>query len=277
MTPLFSILTVSLNPGDKLIQTLDSVRGQDFEDYEIIIKDGGSKDGSPEELSKYLEQYPEFAGRVKLVQTPDKSIYDGMNQAIKYGTGAFFYFLNCGDILHDAQVLSRVAKAINEHRQETGSQQDTIYYGNRFNIIQQVVDLSNPHMDAFACYRNVPCHQTCFYSAGLFAERGYEPKYKVRGDYEHFLWCFFAKKVSPVYLPITIVDYEGGGFSETPANRKRSAKEHKEITALYMSGAQRFRYRMILWLTLAPLRTKLAESSTFSGLYHKLRGLLYHN
>ncbi len=275
MSPLFSILTVSLNPGEKLLETLESVRSQDCDDYEIIIKDGGSKDGSLEQLREYLEQYPEFAARVRLVETPDKSIYDGMNQAISHGMGAFFYFLNCGDTLYGNQVLSQVAKELRSAQAAGDVEQTGIYYGNQYDVQQQAVDVSNPKIDAFACYRNVPCHQACFYARELFSERGYEPQYKVRGDYEHFLWCFFEKQISPKYLPITIANYEGGGFSETPANRKRSAAEHKEITALYMTRAQRFCYRMMMCLTLAPLRTKLAESPTFSGLYHKLRGFLY--
>ena len=41
-------------------------------------------------------------------------------------------------------------------------------------------------MNDFACYRNVPCHQVCFYDAGLFAERGYDTDFRVRADYEHF-------------------------------------------------------------------------------------------
>ena len=46
MTPFFSILVVCLNAGSKLEQTITSIQAQDFTDYEIIVKDGGSTDGS---------------------------------------------------------------------------------------------------------------------------------------------------------------------------------------------------------------------------------------
>ena len=45
-TPMFSILMVSLNPGGKLVETMESVVRQSYRDYEVIVKDGGSGDGS---------------------------------------------------------------------------------------------------------------------------------------------------------------------------------------------------------------------------------------
>lgn len=275
MKPLFSIIMVSLNPGDKLLETLESVRSQSCKNYEIIVKDGGSKDGSLEKMQEYLQNDSEFASRVQVVQTPDKSIYDGMNQALEYARGAFFYFLNCGDSFYKDTVLEELEQGIMPEYSNGAYKKVGIYYGDQFDMLQQTVVASNPKLDAFACYRNVPCHQVCIYAGELFSERGYKPEYQVRGDYEHFLWCYFEKGVRPKYVPVTIANYEGGGFSETPANIKHSAEEHKEITSLYMSRGQRLCYRFLLFLTLAPLRTWLAHNPAFSGVYNKLKGLLY--
>lgn len=76
-------------------------------------------------------------------------------------------------------------------------------------------------------------------------------------------------------MPVVIASYEGGGFSETGKNKQRSKEEHKEITGKYMSKGELIKYKLILLLTLAPLRTKMAESKRFSGLYNKLRKSLY--
>lgn len=54
-TPMFSILMVSLNPGGKLVETMKSVAAQSYTDYEVVVKDGGSGDGSLEALQTYLE------------------------------------------------------------------------------------------------------------------------------------------------------------------------------------------------------------------------------
>ncbi len=279
MKPFFSIVTVSLNSGDKLLETQKSVEEQlfhlqgkipeGFSDFEVIIKDGGSKDDSIDKLQEYLKLHEDFASRVKIVREKDKSIYEGMNQAIAYTTGEYLVFMNCGDAFYEKDTLAKVLKAISERKEQT------IYYGNLYDALRNQVVSQNPNMDAFGCYRNVPCHQSCFYHRALFEERGYEPRYKVRADYEHFLWCFFVKKISPKFMPVVIASYEGGGFSETGKNKQRSKEEHKEITEKYMTKGQLIKFKLILLLTLAPLRTKMAESKRFSGLYNKLRKSLY--
>lgn len=270
-TPMFSILVVSLNPGGKLVETIKSVEKQTNTDYEVIVKDGGSVDGALDALRSYL-QGSELAERVQILEQPDTGIYEGMNQAIGAAGGEYFYFLNCGDAFASERALEQTAQEIGRCAQQSSPQ---IFYGNIYDALRGQVVVSNPHMDDFACYRNVPCHQACLYHHSLFAERGYEPKYRVRADYEHFLWCYFRRDVRPVYIPVTLASYEGGGFSETSENRKRSAREHKEITALYMGKGQLLKYRLILLATLAPLRTRMAESPTWSGLYNKCKKLLY--
>jgi len=273
MSTLFSIITVSLNSGEKLLETMKSVEKQTFTDYEVVVKDGLSKDDSLSQLKAYLQEKPDFAKRVRIEETPDKSIYEGMNQATAFAEGEYFIFMNCGDYFYEEDTLKKMAEGMEEYRSK--GEGKTIFYGNIFDALRGQVVSPNPKLDAFGCYRNIPCHQSCFYHRDLFSERGYEPKYKVRGDYEHFLWCFFEKKIVPVYLPVTIASYEGGGFSETAQNRKRSAEEHREITEKYMSKGQLLKFRSILLLTLAPLRTKMAESKSFSGLYNQLKKSLY--
>ncbi len=288
--PLFSIIVVTLNPGEKLQKTIESIRAQVCRDYQVVVKDGGSKDGSLDELKKMREAGlggvaqggeaqngadRDFWNRVEIFQETDKSIYEGMNQATKYAKGRYFYFLNCGDYFYDEKVLDRLKQEIGGSEQAGESGVPIIFYGDIYDALRDVRVASNPGIDGFGCYRNVPCHQACIYDAALFGERGYEPKYRVRGDYEHFLWCFYVKKAATVYVPMVIASYEGGGYSETKENRKRSAGEHKEITAKYMTAGELFRYRGILLLTLSPLRTKMAESPVMSGLYNRVKGLVY--
>ncbi|MDE7222416.1 MAG: glycosyltransferase [Acetatifactor sp.] len=270
-SPMFSILVVSLNPGGKLVETMRSVAEQTYTDYEVIVKDGGSGDGSLDELRSYLKGR-ELAERVRIMEQPDTGIYEGMNQAAAAARGEFLYFLNCGDSLVSGQALEQTAQEIGRSAERSSS---LIFYGDIYDALRGQVVASNPHMDDFACYRNVPCHQACLYHHSLFAERGYDPKYRVRADYEHFLWCYFRKDARPAYIPVTLASYEGGGFSETPENRKRSAQEHREITALYMGKGQLLKYRLILLATLAPLRTRMAESPVWSGWYNKGKRLLY--
>lgn len=283
----FSIIVVCLNPGEKLKETLESAFLQDYQDYEIIIKDGGSTDGSVEEVSRALEAQTEadtiwnikdfnrIKSKVQIHCRGDKGIYDAMNQAVAYSSGEYVYFLNCGDKFHDASVLSRTAREI----EETGKRQPgkrIVVYGNIHGEKNNVWITPSPTINGFTCYRNVPCHQACFYDRMLCVEKPFNQKYKIRGDYDQFLWCYYKGNATFTYQNAPVADYEGGGYSETKENLKRSAAEHKEITKLYMTKAELFRYRSIMLLTLAPLRRFLSENKYMSGIYNGIRTAIYN-
>lgn len=259
MKIMFSVIVVSLNAGTELKKTVDSILMQRYPAYEVIVKDGGSTDGS---LDAVINDE-----RVRTVVQEDSSIYDAMNQAIALARGEYYIFLNCGDYFANELVLSKVAK-------ETLKYKADIFYGDLYRRKLDSTDVSPDKVTDFLLFRNVPCHQVCFYNRRLFEKRGYNDKYKVRADYEHFLWSVKREGARCRHMNITVASYEGEGFSETPQNRKISNEEHREITEEYL-GRKVHLYRLIMLVTLQPLREKLAQSPLFSSLYHKLKGRLY--
>ncbi len=264
MNITFSIIVVSLNPGEKLNQTLDSILQQTYGDYEIVVKDGGSKDGSIEAMRQNEHIF--------LYMEKDTGIYDAMNQAVAYADGDFVIFMNCGDVFHHNTVLEEAADRI---RQE-GTTDNLVLYGDTYSEKNDVLISSAPQITGFTCYRNIPCHQSCFYATRLCKEKPYDGVYRIRADYDHFLWCFYVAKAKMIPMGITVASYEGGGYSESKENRKRDKEEHKQITSTYMSKSELLKYRAIMLCTLAPLRSFLAENEIFSGAYHWLKELLYH-
>ena len=238
------ILIVSLNPGEKLKKTLDSIFAQTVCDYRIIIKDGGSTDGTLEKLSD--EGYFTGHDNVITVREHDSGIYDGMNRAVEImleelgDEDHYCLFLNCGDTLYDEKVLEKVIPYLNKTYDR-----EHIFYGDQYNTIQKCKVSSSPNINEFTLFRNVPCHQVCFYSTKLFRRRAYDIRYTVRADYEHFLYCCYEENAECEHIDVIICDYEGGGYSETPQNRKRSAEQHREITDRYM-GYKAKKYRLIM-------------------------------
>ena len=273
----FSIVVVSLNPGDKLFSTLQSILDQDYGNFEIIIKDGGSTDGSVQRLfGEGTERKIPADSRIRFFQEPDSGIYDGMNQAVQKVQGRYVLFLNCGDRFFDRSVLSDAASFMEKQEStEVGRGRSYIFYGDQFNQQQNSPVHSAPVMNDFTCYRNVPCHQVCFYDAQLFAQRGYDTDYRVRADYEHFLYCIYDKNARAVYMPVTVAFYEGGGFSETKENRKRSALEHKVITRYYQGWGKSTWFAFLMLVSLAPLRTWIAENPALAGVYDKVKSAVY--
>ncbi len=286
----FSIITVALNPGDKLKKTLDSIFCQTCTDYEIIVKDGGSTDGSTDVWKRGGTDSFVDAGKngvsgrsvavrhVRFYEEKDKGIYDAMNQAVPHAEGEFILFLNCGDVLADEKVLERVAAAIERERVSAGEKSAAdklIFYGDTLSGKTGAVIASPPQITGFTCYRNIPCHQSCFYSAALCREKPYDLQYRIRADYDHFLWCFYRAGAGFIHMDFPVASYEGGGYSESRENRERDKREHRQITESYMSRTELMKYRTIMALTLAPLRTAMAESRRFSGIYHWLKECLY--
>lgn len=270
----YSVVTVCLNPGEKLNTTLESVLRQTCTDMEVILKDGGSTDGSVE---KWRQEHSADSGaeRVKVIVEKDSGIYDAMNQAVAYAKGDFILFLNCGDVFADDRVLERTLQALEEER-EAGTDPDRlVLYGDTHGGKNGVDIASPPAITGFTCYRNIPCHQSCFYSAALCRDKPYDLQYRIRADYDHFLWCFYRAGAKMRHMDFPVSSYEGGGYSESRENKTRDRQEHRQITRNYMSSAELLKYRTIMACTLAPLRSAMAESRLFSGMYHRVKERIY--
>lgn len=257
----FSIIVVCLNAGEELHKTVQSILDQSYGDFEIIIKDGLSKDGSIQSLKR--------DSRIKVSACKDSGIYDAMNQAYVQASGEYIYFLNCGDYFYERDTLLKVSRYMKEHPGRN------IYYGDIYERLRESHVASNPHLNAFACYRNVPCHQACFYQRELLRNHPFQTGYKVRADYEQFLWCFFKAHASTFYMKDTICSYQGGGYSETEEGLRRSEIEHREIAAIYFQNRQILWYRFLLTISMAKLRTKIAGNPATAGFYNRIKDLLY--
>jgi glycosyltransferase involved in cell wall biosynthesis len=98
----FSIVTVSYNCSNDLEKTINSVLSQQFTNYEFLVIDGGSSDGT----SGLLKQ---FSNRIDIiVSESDLGIYDAMNKGVKLSTGKYIIFMNSGDLFYNDSVLANV-------------------------------------------------------------------------------------------------------------------------------------------------------------------------
>jgi glycosyltransferase involved in cell wall biosynthesis len=314
MGAFFKIIVVSFNAGENLIKTINSIKEQTFDSWEVIVKDGLSTDGS---IDKFRDELMIDAdtgmskdGKFRFVSEKDTGIYDAMNTALNIlsfemddrkkapdimtgvstGTGenktevtnngaaqaegSYVYFLNCGDYLKDKDTLKRVHDAIVDSTPEASKKH--IFYGDIYERITGQVVASNPKMDDFACYRNVPCHQACFYDIRLMMAEHFDTTWHIRADYEHFLRCVYIDKAVTTYVPVTVADYEGGGYSESGNAKVVSERERKQIVSRYLPKGKVLKYDLIMLITLAPLRTKIARSPKTAGIYNALKSLIYN-
>lgn len=99
---VLTVITINLNDRQGLKNTMESVVSQSFKDFEWIIIDGGSVDGSKE----LIQEYDDYVDLWR--SEPDKGIYDAMNKGIGYATGRYLLFLNSGDVFAAADCLQNV-------------------------------------------------------------------------------------------------------------------------------------------------------------------------
>mgnify|MGYP001565636508 FL=1 len=111
-----SIITINYNNASGLKKTIDSVIKQTFKDFEFIIIDGGSTDGSKQVIESNSKSISSW------LSEKDNGIYDAMNKGIVKATGNYYLFLNSGDILSEGNILTKVASKLSGGK--------SFYYGN---------------------------------------------------------------------------------------------------------------------------------------------------
>lgn len=110
--PFFSIVTVAMNDAWALTKTARSVFEQTFEDFEYVVVDGDSKDGT-----KGLIEFWKSQGLIdQAISEPDKGVYDAMNKGIHLARGNYVCFINAGDIFYDQNILERVHTFLTSHK-----------------------------------------------------------------------------------------------------------------------------------------------------------------
>lgn len=108
MPPRFSIITVCYQAAPLLEKTFQSVFTQTCKDYEYIVVDGGSTDGTMALLQRYANKIDQ------VISEPDRGLYDAMNKGLAKATGSYVWFINAGDCLYAADTLERLSKAAAE-------------------------------------------------------------------------------------------------------------------------------------------------------------------
>jgi glycosyltransferase involved in cell wall biosynthesis len=245
-SPFFSIVTVTLNSGDGLRATADSVAAQSCENYEHLIKDGGSIDGSVDALLPHP--------RRRIVRASDQSVYDGMNQALKSCSGQWVLFLNSGDVLLGPDVLARIAAMI-----QVDDSIDVAYCDRR--ELESGVEFVSPdRLSPFFLFRNTLCHQVCFVRARCFAKIGaFDTTLRIAADQDFLGRAILRERVKSEHIPILGVGYRGGGLSTWAANRRQLKEEARLVRSRHFTQTQRLMFRCILFVTLPNIRIALVS------------------
>ncbi len=107
--PLISVVIPSYNKVKYVEKTLKSIVSQNYTNYEVIIQDGGSNDGTVEIIKKYAKKYPQY---VSFVSKKDGGQLDAINTGLKKAKGDIVTFINADDVYEAGAFESVVAHYI---------------------------------------------------------------------------------------------------------------------------------------------------------------------
>lgn len=222
---LFSIITVSLNAENLIAKTINSVLSQDFDDYEIIVKDGCSTDNT-------VKMIPQ-SDKVRVIIEKDTGIYNAMNQGIREAKGDYLLFLNCGDTLYSNDVLSEVAKVIEKQEGE-----DCIVYGNIYQTLYGEFKYPSKIRKRRFYFTSIG-HPTSYFARGVFDKVGlYDESMRIAADRAFFLDCTI-KKIKFVYIDKVLSLYLNGGVSDTSYGIRVGEEEMKKVKKTRYNIAER--------------------------------------
>ena len=213
---MISIIIPSYNHGNNVESLLKSIFAQSYENYQIIIIDGGSTDSTNSVIQKFLSSIYYYNSE------KDNGIFEAMNKGIAKATGDWLYFIGCDDCMYNKDVLS----AIFATRQYTN---EKVIAGKIFNlklnkILGQAITAKADLLHQQIWHQSVFYHRDVFSSAGIYAT-----KYTVSSDsiFNRMLFCNYDFKW--IFLDVIVAKYSGTGASSLVFDREY----HNDQKTLY--------------------------------------------
>ena len=208
-----SIITTSYNSAHTLRDTMDSVLRQGYADYEYIVVDGASKDGTVDIIREYE---PRFEGRMRWVSEPDRGIYDAMNKGLAMATGDVVGLLNSDDFYTSDDVLSTIAREF-----QSPDAPDAIYgdvhYVDEADTTKVVRYYSSRKFERKRMLMGyMPAHPSFYVRRECYTKYGcFDTSYRVAADFENLLRLIYVNKIRTRYVAKDFVTMRMGGASSS--------------------------------------------------------------
>lgn len=217
-----SIITINYNNVFGLKKTIDSVQTQTCRDFEWIVIDGGSTDGSKELIKKNSEYFAYWCSE------PDRGIYNAMNKGVAHATAEYVLFLNSGDNFYNNKVVEEslphlkdadfiVGDSISYHRDGSVGPWNAPRYFTAYMIVFYSIN-----------------HQSTFIRTELLRKRPYREDLKIVADWEQQLFELVFHDASYKYLPVLVSEFHEDGVSQNEIEQHQ--RERKAVTHAYFSS-----------------------------------------
>lgn len=236
-----SLITVTYNSDKTLLDTINSVLAQTYENIEYIVVDGLSKDKTVDIIREYE---PQFAGRMKWISEKDSGLYDAMNKGIRMATGDVVGILNSDDFFTSNDVIEKVVAGFT---QDTDAVYGDIHFVNPDNLQRcvryyssKIFKRSLMKMGFIPAHPSFYCRKECFEKFGY-----YKTDYKIAADFDLLLRFIYVHQIRIKYLPVDMVTMRLGGAS-TDGWKSRLVMMNEHLRSFKENGVKTNRF----WLSL---------------------------
>lgn len=208
----FTVITINYNNVEGLRATFDSVFSQTCHDYQYVVIDGGSTDGSKELIEQNADKIDYW------VSEKDKGIYNAMNKGVAVATGEYCIFMNSGDCFYDGNVLDSIALELYG---------EDILVGNVYQPDRKTRMSPPPtrEISLYHLYSGAIPHQGAFIKTSLLRKTPYDETLKIAADWKFFIQTIIFDNCSFRYIDVDVAVYDTEGLSSRSPIKMRKEKD----------------------------------------------------
>jgi len=221
-----SIVTIVKNDSAGLERTVKSVSAQTFQDYEFIIIDGASSDGTQDVINSLKDHMD------KVISEPDNGIYDAMNKGVANSSGEYIIFMNAGDVFASPEALELVFSFVKGR--------PDVIYGDYLVDYGYATRLLHGKSAEKIWQGMLTSHQSTLVRTELMRSYPFDLNLKIGADFGT-LYRLAVKGCKFLYIPVTVAVIEPGGVSDR--KRIQVYKEHWQTVRRYCG----FSFRIIIY------------------------------
>lgn len=216
-----SVVTVTFNSLSTLKEAYASLWQQSYSNWEWVVQDGGSVDGTVE----WLESLSDV--RIKWVSEPDNGIYDALNKAVHRASGEWIGLLHADDLYPHDKVLYEVAEATVGH--------DAIYGDLKYVHASDITKVlrywqSGSFSPTLIQKGWMPPHPTLFLRKEIYTQVGlFDTEFKIAADYDFIIRVFQLTHLKVAYIPTVLMLMRQGGASSKLSNLSKKSREDLKI------------------------------------------------
>ena len=216
--PKLSIITINYNNLEGLKRTVESVVNQTWKEFEFIVIDGVSTDGSTAYIESQSDKIDYW------ISEPDNGVYNAMNKGIKIAIGEYLLFLNSGDILNGKTALQDFIL----HPNFIG---DIIYGDYKFKEGEKVYPV---YLTPLFFIKSCLPHQSTFFHKSVFEKMGnYDEKFKIVSDRAFYIKCFLSAQFKFKHINYSLSIFDLDGMSNDPKFKERKEAEDNQVFKEY--------------------------------------------